>query len=61
MLQLASLGHTDRKIAQHLKISHKTVNKHIASSLVKLHATSRTQAVAEAMRLGLLDGEHPTR
>jgi DNA-binding NarL/FixJ family response regulator len=57
VLQLAAAGDTDREIASHLRISHKTVNKYITSSMSKLNAKSRTQAVAEALRRGLLDEE----
>ncbi|MBI2724591.1 MAG: response regulator transcription factor [Chloroflexi bacterium] len=56
ILQLVAGGSTDRAIAHSLAISSKTVNKHVASCMNKLGAQSRAQAVALALRRGLIDG-----
>jgi len=60
VLQLAALGQTDQQIAADLNISHKTVNKHMTTAIGKLNAKSRTQAVAEAIRAGLLEDKNAT-
>ncbi len=54
---LALMGHglTNKEISQRLGISRRTVETHIHHLLDKLGATTRTRAVVEAGRLGLLD------
>jgi pimeloyl-ACP methyl ester carboxylesterase/DNA-binding CsgD family transcriptional regulator len=47
-------GLSDREIAEHLVLSSHTVHRHVANIRRKLGRTSRTAAVAEAARLGLL-------
>src|SRR5450755_1858340 len=60
---LALLGHglTNKEISQRLAISRRTVETHIHHVLDKLGATTRTRAVVEAGRLGLLESTSPTR
>lgn len=53
-------GLTDLFLGRKLGISHRTVRKHVDSAVKKLGASSRTQAVAAATRLGLL-GASDTR
>lgn len=47
-------GLSDREIAERLVLSPHTVHRHVANIRRKLGSTSRTAAVAEAARLGLL-------
>ena len=47
-------GLSDREIAEQLVLSPHTVHRHVANIRSKLGRTSRTAAVAEASRLGLL-------
>jgi DNA-binding NarL/FixJ family response regulator len=54
VLTLVATGRSNRDIAQQLFISAKTVSVHISNVLVKLEATSRTEAVAVARRRGIL-------
>jgi len=53
---LRHLGHgkSNKQIGQHLYISENTVKIHVGSILKKLDATCRTEAVAIAVRRGLL-------
>ena len=55
MLRLISRGLRNREIAETLGISLKTVEAHIGRVLLKLGATSRTQAAILAIRGGRLD------
>lgn len=60
ILQLLKLGVPVNDIAAQLYISASTAKTHISKLYEKLHATNRTQAVVEAMRLGLLSsGDAP--
>jgi DNA-binding NarL/FixJ family response regulator len=54
ILELMADGASNRIIAARLAISRHTVKFHVASILAKLGATSRTEAVARALRGGLL-------
>lgn len=54
VLELVARGLTDREIAEQLVISRHTVHRHVANVRQKLGSTSRSAAVAEAARLGLL-------
>ena len=54
VLSLVASGLTDREIAAQLIVSEHTVHRHIANVRHKLGRTTRTAAVAEAARLGLL-------
>jgi DNA-binding CsgD family transcriptional regulator len=54
VLTLLKEGMQNKEIAARLYISAKTVDHHISSILLKLDINSRTKAVAEAVRLGIL-------
>ena len=54
VLKLLAHGLTDREIAQQPIVSPHTVHRHVANIRHKLGRPSRTAAVAEAARLGLL-------
>lgn len=54
ILELIAEGANNRRIAARLAISRHTVKFHVASILTKLGAGSRTEAVALALRAGLL-------
>lgn len=54
VLQAVALGQTNKAIAIKLGISDHTVKFHLASAMSKLGAASRAEAVAVAMRRGLL-------
>ena len=55
MLELVAVGFTNPQIAASLYISRKTAEHHVSSILVKLGATTRTEAAAAAVRRGLVD------
>ena len=54
VLGLVAQGLNDREIAEQLIVSPHTVHRHVANIRHKLGRGSRTAAVAEAARLGLL-------
>jgi pimeloyl-ACP methyl ester carboxylesterase/DNA-binding CsgD family transcriptional regulator len=54
VLRLVANGLSDREIAEQLIVSPHTVHRHVANIRHKLGRGSRTAAVAEAARLGLL-------
>jgi len=54
VLQLLKRGIQNREIAEELFISPKTVDHHISSILFKLDVNSRSKAVTEAARLGIV-------
>ncbi len=54
ILACVARGLSDREIAEQLVLSPHTVHRHVANIRRKLGRTSRTSAVAEAARLGLL-------
>lgn len=54
VLALIASGLSDQEIAGQLALSHHTVHRHVANIRQKLGRGSRTAAVAEAARLGLL-------
>ena len=54
VLQLLQKGLQNKKIASTLFISTKTAENHISNILFKLDVTSRSSAVTEALRLGIL-------
>lgn len=55
VLRLMAGGHTDRKIAEALFLSHRTVNAHVGHILSKLGASTRREAVVKARASGMLD------
>jgi len=55
VLALLAAGHSNRDIARELVITVGTVKKHTHNIYGKLQAASRTQAIARARALGLLD------
>jgi DNA-binding CsgD family transcriptional regulator len=54
VLRLLAAGHSNQAIAAALFISLPTVKGHVSSILAKLGAASRTAAVSQAHRLGLV-------
>jgi LuxR family maltose regulon positive regulatory protein len=54
VLRLISEGLSNQAIAERLFISEHTVHRHVANTLTKLNVSSRSAAVAQAGRLGLL-------
>ena len=54
VLSLLATGSTDRKIAESLTISPRTVNRHMSNIFEKLEVPSRAAAAAHAVRSGLI-------
>jgi NarL family two-component system response regulator YdfI len=54
VLGMLAEGHTNKLIAQALTISEHTVKFHVTSIMSKLGAASRTEAVMQGIRLGLV-------
>lgn len=54
VLSYVALGYLNKQIADTLGISTETIKNHITSSLRKLHANSRTDAVVQAIKQGLI-------
>jgi DNA-binding CsgD family transcriptional regulator/tetratricopeptide (TPR) repeat protein len=52
VLQLLAAGMRNAEIAAHLFVSPRTVDHHVSALLAKLHARTRSEAVAAAIRLG---------
>lgn len=50
-------GKTAKEIGAELSIAESTVNWHVGNVLTKLSASSRAEAVAKAMRSGMLEGD----
>jgi LuxR family maltose regulon positive regulatory protein len=55
VLGLLEAGSSNRQIADELVVTVETVKKHVSHILDKLGAANRTQAVARARQLGLLE------
>jgi predicted ATPase/DNA-binding CsgD family transcriptional regulator len=55
VLQLLAEGNSNAAIAEHLFISQRTVTTHLSRLYAKLEVTTRTEAVALAIRLGLVN------
>ena len=53
VLRLVAEGQTDRKVAERLVISPRTVNRHLSNIFSKLAVPGRTAAVAYVIRQGL--------
>ena len=54
VVKLVSAGLSNKQIARRLGISEKTVRNHLSRAFHKLGATNRTEAVMNAMRMGML-------
>ena len=54
VLQLIADGCSTGEVAEQLYISQKTVKNHLASIYQKLEARDRTQAVLQAVRMGIV-------
>jgi DNA-binding NarL/FixJ family response regulator len=54
VLQLIADGCSTPEVAAQLFISQKTVKNHLASIYAKLDARDRTQAVLQAVRMGIV-------
>jgi DNA-binding NarL/FixJ family response regulator len=54
VLELVARGNTNREVAAALHLSEHTVNFHMKNILAKLHSKNRTEAVAHAVRAGLV-------
>jgi DNA-binding NarL/FixJ family response regulator len=54
VLRLISSGLSNQAIAERLCISEHTVHRHVANTLSKLDVSSRSAAVAQVAKLGLL-------
>ena len=54
VLNLIAEGQSNKLIAHSLGISEHTVKTHVASIMAKLGASSRTEAVSQAIRRGLV-------
>lgn len=55
VLRLVAKGLSNQRVAEQLFISEHTVHRHMANILTKLDVPSRSAAVAQAARLGLLE------
>lgn len=60
-LRRIARGASSKSIARQLALSAHTVNEYVESAMRKLGTGNRTQAVAVALGLGLLDAEAPRR
>jgi len=54
ILRLVSIGLSNHAIAERLFISEHTVHRHVANTLTKLNVSSRSAAVAQVARMGVL-------
>jgi len=55
VLSLVAQGRTNREIGQALFLSENTIKYHLKSILAKLHLNNRAEAVAFALRSGLVN------
>lgn len=56
VLELLSLGYTNKEIARAFKLSEKTIEFHLGKIMQKTEASKRTEAVANAFKNGWLKG-----
>jgi len=56
ILELLAQGSTNKQVAQTLNISDNTVRHHVNNIMEKLEVSDRTEAVATALRSGVLSG-----
>jgi DNA-binding NarL/FixJ family response regulator len=54
VLELMSLGNTNREIAETFVISVGTTKNHVEHIIAKLSVSDRTQAVVQALEMGLI-------
>jgi DNA-binding CsgD family transcriptional regulator len=54
VLALVASGHTDRRVAEMLVISKRTVNRHMSNIFLKLDVPGRTAAATYAVQYGLV-------
>lgn len=54
VLQQVADGSSNKEVARELYIAPETVKSHLESIFIKLGASSRTHAVAIALRLGII-------
>jgi len=54
VLRLVAQGLSDRRMAARLKLSEHTIHRHVSNILTKLGASSRSAAVAQAVRDSLI-------
>ena len=54
ILQLLARGVTTNNLAQELDLSESTVKTHIRNIFTKLNVSTRTEAIAVAVRIGLV-------
>ena len=57
VLTLVARGKTSTEIGRKLQLSKRTVDFHINNARIKLHATTRTEAVTKAVAAGLVKPE----
>ncbi len=55
VIQLLSEGFSNEQMAQHLRISERTIRFHLGNLMAKLHANNRTETVVAAIREGWID------
>lgn len=55
VLRILARGHTNREIAEQLRISAGTVKVHVEHIIAKLQVSDRTQAAVRAIELGLIE------
>lgn len=60
VLELAAAGHTNKQIAAMLRLSGRTVDRHMGNILMKLAVPSRAAATAYAYEHGLVGSRRPT-
>ena len=59
MLRLVATGRSNRRIAEELVLSERTVDRHVSNIFAKLRVSTRAAATAFAYEHGLIGGEGP--